>query len=164
VYINPFPPFRGTLDACPGVISVSWLTFFVSLTVNFPQFFIAGGVVTAPWQVVRRPYIDGAQAVTDVNSLAMRCHTAAVPAPQSLTVAAGSRIGFRVNPDIHHPGCLQFYMGIAPAGSRYWDGSGPYWFKLGAEPSISTGSYNYQGRSSNISLVVRMDEGKRTCY
>lgn len=79
--------------------------------------------------------------LSDVTSNQIRCYTAGSKAAQTMSVAAGSSVTFKSNPNIFHPGPLQFYMAKAPAGQDVstWDGSGNVWFKIYAEQATSSG-------------------------
>jgi hypothetical protein len=56
-------------------------------------------------------------------------------APDILSVAAGSTLGFAVDPQIQHPGPGLAYLAKVPAGetAATWDGSGAVWFKVWEE-------------------------------
>nr|QDV60872.1 LPMO9H [Malbranchea cinnamomea] len=100
---------------------------------TFPSL-IANGVVTGEWEYVRQTENHYSNApVTDVSSEAIRCYeNPGRPAAKTLSVAAGSTVGFTVSPSIYHPGPLQFYMARVPDGQTAdsWDGSGQVWFKI----------------------------------
>ncbi|CZR67518.1 related to cellulose binding protein CEL1 [Phialocephala subalpina] len=101
---------------------------------TFPAL-IANGATGAEWSAVRQ--WTGFQSngpVTDVSSLSIRCNVGASTksAPQTVSVAAGSTVGFTAKADISHPGPMLFYMAKVPAGqtAATWDGSGEVWFKI----------------------------------
>jgi len=75
--------------------------------------------------------------VVDVTSKDIRCNVKgdSIFAPGTLSVTAGSTVGFTSDPPIYHPGPLQAYMAKVPAGSTAatWDGSGSVWFKIFAQ-------------------------------
>lgn len=99
----------------------------------FPSL-IANGAATGEWTNVRQwtgYYSNG--PVTDVNSLSIRCNVdASTKSAKTLTIAAGSTLGFSAKASISHPGLMQFYMAKVPAGNTAdaWDGSGSVWFKV----------------------------------
>jgi len=105
---------------------------------TFPS--IAG---TADWADVRQTVNWQSNAgLSDVTSSQIRCYTnGAGRASGTQTVAAGSSVSFKANPNIFHPGPLQFYMAKAPEGqtAASWDGSGNVWFKIYSEPASSSG-------------------------
>jgi hypothetical protein len=72
--------------------------------------------------------------VQDVTSSQIRCYelSPGTGAPKTQTVAAGDKVGFRVDPNIQHPGPLQFYLAKVPSGSKAssWAGDGNVWFKI----------------------------------
>ncbi|KAK8159363.1 fungal cellulose binding domain-containing protein [Phyllosticta citrichinensis] len=135
---------------------------------TFPSL-VANGNTTEEWQYVRMTsnhYSHG--PVTDVTSQDIRCwtdssvdHTA-----ETYSVAAGSKVGFTVDPDISHPGPLQFYMAKVPDGktAAAWDGSGQVWFKIfGQGPTInSTGlSWPSSGKKQvDVTLPASLPNGQ----
>lgn len=94
------------------------------------------------WSSVRQTLNFQSNAgVTDVSSDAIRCYTSSGRrAPQTQTVAAGSSVTWSASPNIFHPGPLQFYMAKVPAGqtAATWEGTGEVWFKIYAEPAITS--------------------------
>ncbi|OCL09228.1 lytic polysaccharide monooxygenase [Glonium stellatum] len=121
---------------------------------TFPAL-IANGATTSQWQYVRMTanhYSNG--PVTDVTSSAIRCYQdPSNPTTQTMTVAAGSTVGFTAVSSITHPGPLQFYMAKVPEGqtAATWDGSGDVWFKIYAQgPTISSSGMTWasQGKTS----------------
>ena len=111
---------------------------------NFPQMIYAGTTGTA-WSNVRQwtGYYTY-DPVTTVSTTDIRCNVngSAAFAPSILSVAAGSTLGFTVNPDIYHPGPLMAYMAKVPSGktAANWDGSGNVWFKIYEQGPIFGGS------------------------
>jgi len=101
---------------------------------TFPAL-IANGQTTSQWQYVRKTTnYQSNGPVTDVSSNQIRCYelSPGQGAPQTMTVQAGSSIGFTAQSSISHPGPLLFYMAKVPAGktAATWDGSGNVWFKI----------------------------------
>ncbi|KAH8816063.1 glycoside hydrolase [Xylogone sp. PMI_703] len=99
---------------------------------TFPAL-IYGGKTTTAWQYVRQwvGYYTY-DPVTSVTSNDIRCNVSPAFASGTLSVTAGSTIGFTVDPDIYHPGPLLAYLAKVPSGSTAanWDGSGAHWFKI----------------------------------
>ncbi|KAI8623349.1 lytic polysaccharide monooxygenase [Xylariaceae sp. FL1651] len=96
---------------------------------------IYNGVTAADWSYVRQTTnYQSHGPVQDVTSSQMRCYelSPGTGAPKTQTVAAGDKVGFRVDPDIQHPGPLQFYLAKVPSGSKAasWAGDGNVWFKI----------------------------------
>ncbi|KAH7306094.1 fungal cellulose binding domain-containing protein [Rhexocercosporidium sp. MPI-PUGE-AT-0058] len=95
---------------------------------------IANGATTADWTNVRRWTGSNSNGpVVDVSSLSIRCNVdASTVSAKTLSVAAGSTLGFVAKASISHPGLMQFYMAKVPAGKTAdaWDGSGGVWFKV----------------------------------
>lgn len=110
---------------------------------NFPSI-ISGSTTTPAWQYVRQwtGYYTF-NPVTNVASNDIRCNVngSTAFAPQILSLAAGSTVGFSANPDIYHPGPLLVYMAKVPAGqtAANFDGSGDVWFKIYEEGPIFGG-------------------------
>lgn len=94
------------------------------------------------WSSVRQTLNFQSNAgVTDVSSDTIRCYTSSGRrAPQTQSVAAGSSVAWSASPNIFHPGPLQFYMAKVPAGqtAATWEGTGDVWFKIYAEPAITS--------------------------
>ncbi|KFY49042.1 hypothetical protein V495_00808 [Pseudogymnoascus sp. VKM F-4514 (FW-929)] len=86
------------------------------------------------WQYVRMTINKANKApVEDVMSDAIRCdQDPSGSIAETLTVTAGSTIGFVTDNSLYHPGALQFYMAKVPEGdtAASWDGSGAHWFKI----------------------------------
>ncbi|RFU29943.1 lytic polysaccharide monooxygenase, partial [Scytalidium lignicola] len=99
---------------------------------TFPAL-IYSGTTTTPWEYVRQwvGYYTY-DPVTDVTSDDIRCNVDPAFASGTLSVTAGSVLGFTVDPDIYHPGPLLAYMAKVPSGytAQNWDGTGTYWFKI----------------------------------
>ncbi|TFK18585.1 hypothetical protein FA15DRAFT_249574 [Coprinopsis marcescibilis] len=71
--------------------------------------------------------------VENVSSAAMACgNGAARSASDIVSVSAGSRVGFRLDNTLYHPGPAALYLGQVPGGqsASSWDGSGNNWFKI----------------------------------
>lgn len=61
----------------------------------------------------------------------MTCNDETSAATDTVTVPAGSIIGFKVqNNNIFHPGPAAIYLGAAPDKAENWDGSGRRWTKI----------------------------------
>ncbi|KAJ4992776.1 endo-beta-1,4-glucanase D 13 [Stagonosporopsis vannaccii] len=96
---------------------------------------------TANWTSVRTTanYLTR-EPINNVNSPLIRCYelNPGTGAPSTQDVNAGSSLTFRIAPNIHHPGPLQFYLARVPTGetASTWDGAGKVWFKIYAEPAI----------------------------
>lgn len=95
---------------------------------NFPST-IYDGTTSAAWSDVRQwtGYYTY-DPVVNVSIVDIRCNVngSTTFAASILSVAAGSSLGFTVNPDIYHPGPLLAYMAKVPSGytAANWDGSG----------------------------------------
>lgn len=90
--------------------------------------------------------------VTDVTSADIRCYEdSSNPTTETLSVKAGSTLGFTTDPSITHPGTLQFYMAQAPDGTSAADfkGDGQVWFKIfGQGPTIADGALSWPSDGS----------------
>lgn len=86
------------------------------------------------WQHVRQA--DNWQNngfVGDVNSQQIRCFQSSPSgAPEVYSVQAGSTVTYHANPNIYHPGPMQFYLARVPDGQdvKSWTGDGAVWFKV----------------------------------
>jgi hypothetical protein len=111
------------------------LTTIVNAHYNFPSMILAG-VTTPAWKNVRQwTNYYAYTPVQDVTLLDIRCNvngTNSGVSTSTLSVPAGSTLGFTVEPDIYHPGPLLVYMAKVPTGqtASSWDGSGAVWFKI----------------------------------
>jgi len=131
---------------------------------TFPSL-IANDETTTAWQYARQ--WTGYQSngpVTDVSKIDIRCNVgaSAKSAPSTMTVAAGSKIGFASNQPISHVGVMEWYMAKVPEGhtAATWDGSGEVWFKIDEDhptfaplkwPSLS----KYQALPSHWGKILR---------
>ncbi|KAK0200563.1 glycoside hydrolase family 61 protein [Desarmillaria ectypa] len=87
---------------------------------------IAGS--TTSTGAVRLPQTNS--PVTDVKSTDITCNVNPSPATETVSVAAGSTIGFILDNTIYHQGPAAIYLGKAPTTAAKWDGSGANWFKI----------------------------------
>ncbi|TEB23177.1 hypothetical protein FA13DRAFT_1766271 [Coprinellus micaceus] len=70
--------------------------------------------------------------VEAVTSTAMVCGANNRGVSQTVSVAAGASVGFKLDNNLYHPGPAAIYMGQVPGGqtAATWDGSGANWFKI----------------------------------
>ncbi|EAU81677.2 hypothetical protein CC1G_02693 [Coprinopsis cinerea okayama7 len=89
---------------------------------------VAGSVVSRA--AVRRPRDNG--PVLNITSPDIRCNVNLNRATETVSVPAGSRVGFVLDnaKTIYHLGPAAMYMGKAPGKVEDWDGSGESWFKI----------------------------------
>ncbi|KAJ8487985.1 hypothetical protein ONZ45_g1165 [Pleurotus djamor] len=89
---------------------------------------IAGSTTSSA--AVRQPINNS--PVTDVTSADITCNVTPSPASQTVSVAAGSTLGFILDNTLYHAGPAAIYLGKVPAGqtAATWDGSGANWFKI----------------------------------
>ncbi|KAI0121172.1 fungal cellulose binding domain-containing protein [Xylariales sp. AK1849] len=111
---------------------------------TFPAL-IAGSSVTTNWEYVRKTTnYQSNGPVTDVTSDQIRCYQLAAGSEGATTmsVAAGSTVGFTAVTSVSHPGTLQFYMAKVPEGSTAatWDGDGAVWFKIFSQGPVIAAS------------------------
>ncbi|EFQ36423.1 fungal cellulose binding domain-containing protein [Colletotrichum graminicola] len=102
-----------------------------------------------------------------VNSPELRCNKGATSATaQTMTVAAGSKLGFKLwfNEFIEHPGPGMVYMSKAPGDLNSYDGSGD-WFKVfesglcGSNPSVDTDWCTWQKDRIEFTLPAATPPG-----
>lgn len=63
----------------------------------------------------------------------MRCNVgtfANAAKATTISIAAGSTVGFVADIPVFHPGPFTIYMAKAPAAASAFDGSGSVWFKV----------------------------------
>ncbi|KAJ8487984.1 hypothetical protein ONZ45_g14130 [Pleurotus djamor] len=90
--------------------------------------FIGGGSTsTSP---IRQPTNNS--PVESATSDSLRCNVNPAPAGSTVSVAAGSTVGFILDNTLYHSGPAAIYLGQVPAGqtAATWDGSGANWFKI----------------------------------
>ncbi|TFK20035.1 hypothetical protein FA15DRAFT_150331 [Coprinopsis marcescibilis] len=79
---------------------------------------------------VRQPQNNS--PVESVSSSGMTCGNGPRAASQTIAVNAGSRVGFRLDNTLYHPGPAAIYLGQVPSGqtAASWNGAGSNWFKI----------------------------------
>ncbi|KAF9039952.1 cellulose-growth-specific protein [Panaeolus papilionaceus] len=87
---------------------------------------IAGS--TTSTAAVRQPVNNS--PVTSGTGNDARCNTNPGSASQTVSVSAGSTIGFKLDNTLYHSGPAAIYLGKAPGSAASWDGSGSNWFKI----------------------------------
>ncbi|CAJ2499730.1 Uu.00g025830.m01.CDS01 [Anthostomella pinea] len=100
------------------VASLLALAAAVQAHYTFPAL-VANGAASSDWEYVRK--ITNYQSNGPVTDLAPGNEGA-----KTISVAAGSTVGFKSSSTVSHPGVLQFYMAKVPSGqtAASWDGSG----------------------------------------
>ncbi|KAF6752428.1 glycoside hydrolase [Ephemerocybe angulata] len=88
----------------------------------------AGGVSTMA--AIRQPLNN--TPVEAVSSSAMVCNNNPRPATQTIDVAAGSQVSFKLDNTLYHSGPAAIYLGLVPSGqtAASWNGAGANWFKI----------------------------------
>lgn len=81
-------------------------------------------------QAVRQP--QSVEPIHDITSPAARCNFDPSPANETVSIAAGSNVGFQLSNFMYHQGPVSIYLGQVPDGKAVgeWDGSGERWFKI----------------------------------
>ncbi|KAI2616169.1 glycoside hydrolase family 61 protein [Hypomontagnella submonticulosa] len=121
---------------------------------TFPAL-VANGAASSKWEYVRKTTnYQSNGPVTDVNSEQFRCYQLAPgnEGAKTMTVAAGSTVGFTADASVSHPGTLQFYMAKVPSGQTAdsWDGSGAVWFKIFSQgPNISPSGLTWPSQGAS---------------
>jgi len=79
---------------------------------------------------VRQPVNNS--PVTSATSNDLRCNVNKGAGSETVSVAAGSSVTFKLDNTLYHAGPASFYLGKVPSGSTAasWDGSGANWFKI----------------------------------
>ncbi|EWC43726.1 hypothetical protein DRE_07386 [Drechslerella stenobrocha 248] len=124
----------------------------------FPNL-IFNGATSNEWQYVKRTENRYSNApITDVNTLQMRCYKdPSGPVASTANVAAGSTVGFKVSPDIFHPGPLLFYLAKVPAGktAANFEGDGAVWFKIWQNnPTITSSAITWPSGQTSVSVTI----------
>ncbi|KAI4867691.1 glycoside hydrolase family 61 protein [Hypoxylon rubiginosum] len=127
---------------------------------TFPAL-VANGAATTKWEYVRKTTnYQSNGPVTDVTSDQFRCYQLAPGSEgaKTMSVAAGSTVGFTADASVSHPGTLQFYMAKVPTGQKAdsWDGSGAVWFKIFSQgPNISPSGLTWPSQgASTVSTKI----------
>ncbi|KAF3920656.1 Endoglucanase-7 [Orbilia brochopaga] len=121
---------------------------------------IFNGATSADWQYVKmttNKYSHG--PITDVNSNDMRCYKdPAAPVASTANVAAGATVGFRVDPNIFHPGPLLFYLAKVPSGktaANFEGDGGAVWFKIYEnQATITSSSITWPSGQTTVSVKI----------
>ncbi|KAF5324080.1 hypothetical protein D9619_011224 [Psilocybe cf. subviscida] len=79
-------------------------------------------------QAVRQPQDNS--PLHDITSDYVRCNKDPGNASETVTIAAGQKIGFQLDTAMYHEGPVAIYLGKAPSSAAAWDGSGQNWFKI----------------------------------
>lgn len=103
---------------------------------TYNRLVVNGEIAGEPWEYIRRPDI-GYAPLQAVNSTDMRCNSGASSGAalgtSTLTVAAGSEVGFGLNETFGHPGPQLAYLSRVPDGAGLtaatYDGAGG-WAKI----------------------------------
>jgi len=142
------------------LVAISALVAAVQAHYTFPDL-IANGATTADWEYVRKTTnYQSNGPVTDVTSDQIRCYQLAPgnEGAKTMSVAAGSTVGFKSSSTVSHPGVLQFYMAKVPSGqtAASWDGSGAVWFKIFSQgPNISPSGLTWPSQgAASVSTTV----------
>ncbi|ELR08548.1 hypothetical protein GMDG_03243 [Pseudogymnoascus destructans 20631-21] len=141
---------------------------------TFPAL-ISVGTTSADWEYVR----DWTGSYTynpvqDVSSLNVRCNVdGSTNSASTLSVAAGSEIGFTASSNIYHPGPVLAYLAKVPFGqtAATWDGSGDENGPSGLAASTAgftilaaTPNGDYLLRVERIGLHVAQSSGAAQFY
>ncbi|EJD44215.1 hypothetical protein AURDEDRAFT_137469 [Auricularia subglabra TFB-10046 SS5] len=126
---------------------------------------IAGS--TTSTAAVRQPLNNS--PVESVSGSSFLCNTIATPATQTVSVAAGSTIGFKLDNNLYHLGPAAIYLGKVPSGqtAASWNGSGANWFKIaewgatypnGRNSAMSFADYNLNQLTTTIPRSIPSGE------
>ncbi|KAF9526245.1 glycoside hydrolase family 61 protein [Crepidotus variabilis] len=90
---------------------------------------------------VRQPINNS--PVTSVTTNDVRCNVSPGAATETVSVAAGSTIGFKLDNTLYHIGPAAIYLGKAPSTAASWDGSGANWFKIAEWGPVYSPSFTF---------------------
>ncbi|KAI0090399.1 glycoside hydrolase [Irpex rosettiformis] len=128
-------------------------TPFVAAHYTFPDF-IVGSTVSSDWEYIRETANHYSNApVTDVTSPEFRCYELDLENTPgetgTVTVSAGSTVGFKGNSAIYHPGYLDVMMSEAsPAANSPEAGTAQTWFKVYEQtPTFANGQLTFPSTS-----------------
>jgi hypothetical protein len=110
--------------------------FLIATTVQshwtYDRIIVNGKVIGEPYQYIRKSN-NSNTPLQNVNSTDMRCNSggaSGIPLKtQTLTVAAGSELGFSIASTFGHPGPQQVYLSKAPETAEKYEGEGD-WAKI----------------------------------
>ncbi|KAI0593661.1 fungal cellulose binding domain-containing protein [Biscogniauxia sp. FL1348] len=134
-------------------IAILALSSAIQAHYTFPAL-VANGAATNKWEYVRKTTnYQSNGPVTDVNSEQFRCYQLAPgnEGAKTMSVAAGSTVGFTADASVSHPGVLQFYMAKVPTDQTAdsWDGSGAVWFKIFSQgPNIAASGLTWPSQGA----------------
>jgi len=123
---------------------------------KYDRLILNGQIMGSQYQYIRRNNNSNGH-INDVSSTDMRCNRGASASPdtQTLTVAAGSDIGFTIAKHFGHPGPQQVYISKAPGSVSEYDGSGGwariYSLTTASAASDMSGNY-YKSNTTKDSL------------
>ncbi|KAJ6440566.1 family 61 glycoside hydrolase [Purpureocillium lavendulum] len=107
---------------------------------------IVNGKVTGDYQYVREN-TNNINPLLDLKSTDLRCNEGGLQSASktgTVSVSAGSKVGFTLSNSISHIGPVLVYMAKAPGDPSQWDASGEVWFKVNEwGPDFSSGSINW---------------------
>ncbi|KAL7269268.1 hypothetical protein RUND412_008075 [Rhizina undulata] len=120
--------------------------------------FIANGVTNAEYEYIRIN-TNTNSPVTDVTSTDLRCNVGGLDSAattDTLTVAAGSTVGFHSDIAVFHPGAFNIYMAKAPSTAAAYDGSGTTWFRVWERgpTSITTDAVTWDTTDSDFTFTI----------
>ncbi|KAF8157237.1 glycoside hydrolase [Crassisporium funariophilum] len=98
-------------------------------------------------KAVRQPQNN--MPISGVSSSSITCNTNPSPADETVTVAAGDKIGFLLDSSMYHKGAVSIYLGQAPGSVENWDGSGKSWFKIAEWGATSFNPITFSSTNQN---------------
>lgn len=113
---------------------------------TFPKV-VYNGATSNEWQYVRKTEnYQSHGPLTDTSSASMGCYqlSSGSEGAETLSVSAGDTVGFKLDPQIQHPGPLSFWLAKAPSSVQDWNPTGDVWFKIWEdEPTITSSSITW---------------------
>ncbi|KAG6844789.1 hypothetical protein H0H87_003718 [Tephrocybe sp. NHM501043] len=138
--VNIYDPVPTAYKFLLQTLGLSLLTHSVAAHYIWHEL-IAGGTTSSA--AVRQPINNSPVELGQVSSNDIRCNVSPGAATETVSVAAGSTIGFNLDNTIYHLGPAAIYLGKAPSTAASWDGSGANWFKIAEWGAVFSPSFSF---------------------
>ncbi|KAH8832997.1 glycoside hydrolase [Flagelloscypha sp. PMI_526] len=143
------------IAAVIAAIAQSASAHYIWTTLTYP-----GGSSTA---AIRQPLNNSPVELAQINSNDIRCNVNPTAATTTVSVAAGSTVGFILDNTLYHLGPSAIYLGKAPSTAASWDGSGANWFKIAEWGAVFSPSFtfvDYNWSTLNVTIPKATPSGE----